>query len=452
MAALGFKKIQLDKLISLKELLSICSNIFGFCFLQDNGKPFIGLLPAQYWMINSSNTGFIRQANGHYLPATSPFNMSFSNQDITPIDSSKTIEFTGGFISFVSYDYAKTNILNTHPKMSPYPEMIMGEYDVFLRQENQTWVLHINHDLIHTYYIEQLIHKLTQPEVLEQFNICTFQSTFQSRWHKDQYHQAFDKVINYLYAGDCYQINLTQEFTSKMSTGKILSLLPELLDLTQAPYAGYIAFDAFELLSCSPELFIEFSNNRLLKTRPIKGTLPRHTNPSIDKNLKQQLANSEKDQAENLMIVDLLRNDLSIFAENGSVKVPQLFEIESFAQVHHMVSEIHATLKPDVNPFDVLMSALPGGSITGAPKIRAMEIIDEIEGNNRGAYCGSLGYFNYDGTGRFNILIRSIQRYGDDVSVWAGGGITVASDVDAEYQETLDKVSAILEVLNQYVE
>jgi para-aminobenzoate synthetase component 1 len=170
----------------------------------------------------------------------------------------------------------------------------------------------------------------------------------------------------------------------------------------------------------------------------------------LDEQSKQTLKASEKDQAENVMIVDLLRNDLSVYAETGSVKTPKLFNIESFNQVHHMVSEVEATLKADVNPFEVLMSALPGGSITGAPKIRAMQIIAELEGAARGAYCGSMGYFNFDGTGSWNILIRSIQKYQEDVSLWAGGGITISSDCNAEYQECFDKVSAMLDLLNTW--
>jgi len=249
-------------------------------------------------------------------------------------------------------------------------------------------------------------------------------------------------------AGDCYQINLTQEFIAK-AQGSLLSRAEHLWSLTDAPYAGYLKLDDFELLSCSPELFIEFNQQQLI-TRPIKGTMPRFDDPELDAASKQKLKASEKDQAENVMIVDLLRNDLSVYAETGSVKTNKLFEIESFNQVHHMVSEIEATLKPDVNPFEVLMSALPGGSITGAPKIRAMQIIEELEGAPRGAYCGSLGYFNFDGSGRWNILIRSIQKFQDELSVWAGGGITIASDCDAEYQECFDKVSAMLDLLNTW--
>lgn len=150
------------------------------------------------------------------------------------------------------------------------------------------------------------------------------------------------------------------------------------------------------------------------------------------------------------MIVDLLRNDLSVYAETGSVNTTKLFEIESFNQVHHMVSEITATLKEQVNPMQMLLSALPGGSITGAPKIRAMQIIEELEGAPRGAYCGSLGYFNFDGTGCWNILIRSIQKYQDELSIWAGGGITIASDAEAEYQECFDKISAMLDLFNTW--
>mgnify|MGYP002661820046 FL=1 len=178
--------------------------------------------------------------------------------------------------------------------------------------------------------------------------------------------------------------------------------------------------------------------------------MPRFDDPKQDQASKAKLSNSEKDQAENVMIVDLLRNDLSVYAETGSVKTTKLFEIESFNQVHHMISEITATLNQDVNPMQMLLSALPGGSITGAPKIRAMQIIEELEGASRGAYCGSLGYFNFDGTGRWNILIRSIQKYQDQLSVWAGGGITIASDAEAEYQECFDKISAMLDLLNTW--
>jgi len=193
----------------------------------------------------------------------------------------------------------------------------------------------------------------------------------------------------------------------------LLETAEQFWQLTNAPYAGYLKIGEFELLSCSPELFIDFQAQQQIVTRPIKGTMPRYSDPILDVESKQRLSQSEKDQAENLMIVDLLRNDLSVYAEIGTVKTNKLFEIESFEQVHHMVSEIQANLKSEIQPMQMLLKALPGGSITGAPKIRAMQIIAELEQQPRGAYCGSLGYFNQDGTGRWNILsvqYKSISR------------------------------------------
>lgn len=445
-----FFVFQLDTYVNLEHILSQLSDCFGLVYLQDKDHPFVGIFPKTFITLQKDFVSLQRTIEFNYITQKeAQFKLSC---EFDTISTKHGLEhgFNGGYVAFISYDYAKKQFIKPqHQNHST--QLILAEYDIFIKPVNGRWCLHVAEHLKNHSFILNLLNNLNTP-LADNLDTCHFANFFKPRWSKHDYKQAFNVVQNYLYAGDCYQINLTQEFSAKIQSGKILSLIPQLLELSQAPYAGYIAFDDFELLSCSPELFIEFDKNGLLKTRPIKGTLPRGSSTLEDEKLKQQLANSEKDQAENLMIVDLLRNDLSLYAETGSVKVPKLFEIESFAQVHHMVSEIHATLKPQVNPFDVLMSALPGGSITGAPKIRAMEIIDEIEGNNRGAYCGSLGYFNYDGTGRFNILIRSVQRYDDDVSVWAGGGITVASDVDAEYQETLDKVSAILDVLNQYAE
>lgn len=292
-------------------------------------------------------------------------------------------------------------------------------------------------------YIQNLLNQNKIRPTFQLISPCT------SRWTKTVYSKAFQKIQDYIIAGDCYQINLTQEFNGR-AQGSLLATAQAFWTLTEAPYAGYLRIGDFELLSCSPELFIDFETKRKIITKPIKGTMPRFTDPVLDEQSRQTLKASEKDQAENVMIVDLLRNDLSVYAETGSVKTPKLFSIESFNQVHHMVSEVEATLKADINPFEVLMSALPGGSITGAPKIRAMQIIEELEGAPRGAYCGSMGYFNFDGTGSWNILIRSIQKYQEDISLWAGGGITISSDCDAEYQECFDKVSAMLDLLNTW--
>ncbi|KAA8735123.1 anthranilate synthase component I family protein [Acinetobacter qingfengensis] len=421
------------------------SQYFGFVFLQDQDQPFFACYPKQLQLPDDQQL-WQRQADFSYVNHTQANIISIqfngSNQQ------QQALSFQGGYIAFISYDFAAAQwIKPKHPVSQP--TIIIAEYDLIIKQVQDQWILFCDSTLTNHPKILQLIEVIGQVTVPE-VPLFTLKHAMQARWQKQHYQQAFTQVQNYLHAGDCYQINLTQEFFTEIQSGKLLSLLPELLDLTQAPFAGYIAYEQFELLSCSPELFIEFSSDGKIITRPIKGTLPRHADPKQDQALKQQLSQSEKDQAENLMIVDLLRNDLSVYAKTGSVNVPSLFEIESFAQVHHMVSEIQATLKPNIDPWQMLLSALPGGSITGAPKIRAMQIIDELEGDARGAYCGSLGYFNYDGSGRFNILIRSLQRYQNQLSIWAGGGITVASQCEAEYQECLDKVSALLNFINQH--
>ena len=307
-----------------------------------------------------------------------------------------------------------------------------------------------------------------------------------AQWNKDDYQRAFAQTQYYLQQGDCYQINLTQAWQGYINnsahnyktTPVLIDYLPSLQQNTQAPFAGYLGVNGlknnsenghsktdslnsvgFELLSCSPELFFTFIKDRqtgqnYIRTKPIKGTMPRSIDATQDAALKQQLIDSDKDRAENVMIVDLLRNDLGKYAKVGSVKVPQLFAIESFSNVHHMVSTITAELKADTHPLAVLFGSLPAGSITGTPKKRAVEIISELEATPRGAYCGTLGYMNFDGSGQWNVLIRTLQAgmNADDekqVSLWAGGGITIASDCASEYQECLDKVGNLLQVLVQ---
>ena len=310
------------------------------------------------------------------------------------------------------------------------------------------------------------------------------------KWQKSDYQRAFAKTQRYLVQGDCYQINLTQAWQGSLNSFKhngnavtnLIDYLPALHRNTQAPFAGYIGLTQaehanvnqysnshinpthantvnFELLSCSPELFFTFikdnqTGTHHIRTKPIKGTRPRSINAEQDLLLKQQLIDSAKDRAENVMIVDLLRNDLGKYAKTGSVKVPQLFTIESFSNVHHMVSTITAELKPNTHPLAVLFGSLPAGSITGTPKKRAVEIISELESTPRGAYCGTMGYMNFDGSGQWNVLIRTLQanrfKSGEtQVSLWAGGGITIASDCNEEYQECLDKVGNLLSVLAQ---
>ncbi len=443
---------QLKKKISLNgknaaEILKNLQGLTGLIYLNDNNNPIIGFLPQQYILIQNKNDLVFQRQNFNEYKNISKSNqlLDFIQLKENNLKENKSItSFNGGYIGFISYDFAAHQFINGQNHIQP--SLFLGQYRSFLKYIDNDWYFfsYEENALDLFTYIEK---ELETPIVNNSKNTFKLKNAIQPRWSKEQYFEAFYKIQEYIKAGDCYQINLTQEFKANF-IGSLLNKAEDLWNLTNAPYAGYLKLDQFELLSCSPELFIEFNQNKQIKTRPIKGTMPRYESIERDFISKQTLKNSQKDQAENVMIVDLLRNDLSIYANTGSVKTTQLFEIESFNQVHHMVSEIVATLKDDINPMQMLLSALPGGSITGAPKIRAMQIIEELEEEARGAYCGTLGYFNFDGTGRWNILIRSFQQYQNQLSLWAGGGITIASNAEAEYQESLDKISAMLNLMN----
>lgn len=473
-----YHSIDLHSRIGFEQLFDYCRDKFGFVFLQDNDRPVMAFLPKTYRVFLPSYQVIHIKEKKQYIIKTYTRQESFLYQNsqsnssevldffpqIKPSMKNKDpIGFTGGYISFISYDMAAEQQeihLQQHQKnntasRSYKATAILGEYDIFLKFTGTHWRFHYHKSLTGNIHIAEILEAMSRHYYADNTHQFTLSKGFNPRWTKYTYTKAFTKIQSYLQTGDCYQVNLTQPFDSQLKTGQLLDLLPDLVNLSKAPFAGYISHrdfgdGHFELLSCSPELFLSFEEHRILKTRPIKGTMPRHEHPAIDEQLKIMLKNSEKDKAENLMIVDLLRNDLSIHAKVGSVKTPKLFEVETFEHIHHLVSEIEVELKNDYHLFEILFSALPGGSITGAPKIRAMQIIDEVEAGRRGAYCGTLGYLNYDGTGRFNVLIRSIQRHQQNIELWAGGGITVASDVNSEYDECLNKIDVLLNYFKQY--
>lgn len=446
--------------LSVKNMLLRLQNYNGLFFLQNSQHPVIGLLPKKQWFFNQSDAFLESSRNGlqvckqqknenlaSYLQnfwqhAQADFLQSLSVNSKNPTASSTG--FHGGLLGLISYDQAAAQHVQLRPHV-PLPSMF-GEYDIFFKQEKDCWILYGSDSPALSPIYQHIIAHIQLPLLQDTLNLS---SPFKNCWSFQQYSHAFYQVQHYLKQGDCYQVNLTQPFKAAAS-GTLIDAIDDLLQLSNAPYAGYVRMNNTEVLSCSPELFIAFKPEGKFVTSPIKGTRPRHTDTTLDQQQKQRLIDSEKDRSENLMIVDLLRNDLGKYAQTGSVKVTSLFHIESFAQVHHMVSDIEATLKTDSSPLQVLLDSLPGGSITGAPKIRAMQIIDELEYEARGAYCGSMGYLNYDNTGCFNILIRTLQKQDNTITAWAGGGITIASTCEAEYQECFDKISAILNCLNQY--
>jgi len=271
------------------------------------------------------------------------------------------------------------------------------------------------------------------------------QSDFTGNLPEAEYNHCFGQVQEHIHAGNCYQINLTREFQARYS-GSPWCAYQQLRRELSAPMGCYLEVDDWALLSLSPERFIRAIGNQV-ETKPIKGTRPRHLDAARDEAQRQALQNSVKDRAENLMIVDLLRNDLGRTCEVGSVAVQKLFAVESFSNVHHMVSTVAGTLAQGMDPLDLLLGAFPGGSITGAPKHHAMEIIDQLEPHSREFYCGSVLYLDVCGRMDSNILIRSLVAQNGSIRCWGGGGVVADSTAPAEYQEIQDKIGNILKIL-----
>jgi aminodeoxychorismate synthase component I len=250
------------------------------------------------------------------------------------------------------------------------------------------------------------------------------------------------RIKEWIAAGDIYQVNLSQSFEAEVSGGSLFALYETLRDASPAPMAAWLALDGREVLCSSPETFLKISG-RGIETRPIKGTRPRFADPDEDRRSAYELQTSAKEIAELVMITDLLRNDLGQVCEFGSVEVSEMLQLESLAQVHHLVSTVIGTLRPETDAIEALAACFPGGSITGAPKKRAMEIIRELEAKPRGIYCGAIGWLGYHGESSFNIAIRTLIRDGDRLRYQVGAGIVADSDPAGEYEETLQKAAGI---------
>jgi para-aminobenzoate synthetase component 1 len=267
-----------------------------------------------------------------------------------------------------------------------------------------------------------------------------------SNFSREAYAAAFRRVQHHIRVGDCYQVNLTQRFSAR-AEGDAWHAYLKLREINPAPFAAFLDLPDGRIACSSPELFLRVDGDRV-ETKPIKGTRPRAADSARDAALVDELRDSAKDRAENVMIVDLLRNDLGKACVPGSVQVTKLFDVESFASVHQLVSTVEGRLAPGKHALDLLAGCFPGGSITGAPKVRAMQIIEDLEPQRRGVYCGCIGYVGFDGNMQLNIAIRTLVQHGANVYAWAGGGVVADSEVDAEYQETFDKAAALLAVLD----
>ncbi|MFM5739289.1 aminodeoxychorismate synthase component I [Aeromonas veronii] len=356
------------------------------------------------------------------------------------------LPFIGGALGLFGYDLGRR--FERLPVQAAadiaVPDMAVGIYDWALLRNVATgdW------QLVHWGDEAGLAKRLTWLEQQQTKPALAFalQGSWQSNMSRAEYGEKFARIQEYLAAGDCYQINLTQRFSAPYQ-GDEWQAYCLLATANKAPFSAFIRLPDSALLSLSPERFL-LLDGRHIETKPIKGTRPRHPDPAIDRQVAQELAQADKDRSENLMIVDLLRNDIGRVSLPGSVSVPHLFAVESFPAVHHLVSTIHGELDARWQGVDLLRACFPGGSITGAPKIRAMEIIEELEPQRRNAYCGSIGYLSQHGRMDTSICIRTLIAEAGRLHCWAGGGIIADSDADSEYQETYDKVARILPPLS----
>ena len=363
-----------------------------------------------------------------------------------------TLPFAGGAIGYFGYDLARRlERLPVHADDAErIPEMAVGIYDwavVVDHLERRAWLAGDGRDPETDIRWGALVERFSAPTRERSRAPFRIGSAITSNLSRERYAQAFYRIERYIAEGDCYQVNLAQRFSAQ-ATGDPWLAYQALRVINPAPFSAYLATPYAQILSASPERFLKVENGRV-EAKPIKGTRPRAGHARLDAELAEALRTSEKDRAENVMIVDLLRNDLSKNCRLGSVKVPRLFDVESFATVHHLVSTVTGELAPGRDAIDLLGGSFPGGSITGAPKLRAMEIIEELEPNRRGVYCGAIGYIGYDGNMDLNIAIRTLVYSRGEVRFWAGGGIVADSRMEDEYQETFDKAAAMLKLLHQ---
>lgn len=360
------------------------------------------------------------------------------------------LPFNGGAIGLFGYELGRElEGLSSQPESDPvFPNLLVGIY---------SWAIISDHNLQRTYLLIrpetpdalrcELLARIAAEPVPVPASHFSIKEPWRQNFSHSDYASAFTKLQNYIRAGDCYQVNLARRFQTCYD-GDPLTAYLALRPITAAPFSAYLETEHGAVLCLSPERLLSAQNRNLL-TQPIKGTIARADDTEVDKQRAQDLLASEKNRAENLMIVDLLRNDLGRSCEPGSIQVEQLFELQSYATVHHLVSSISGKLRDDLQPLDALRNCFPGGSITGAPKHRAMQIIDELEPDSRAVFCGAIGYISVCGRMDTNLTIRTLLAQRGQLFAWAGGGIVADSDCDEEFEETRSKIEPLLRGLEQ---
>jgi para-aminobenzoate synthetase component 1 len=402
-------------------------------------------LMADPWARLRSTAALTEQAigNGPWQPAAGDV-LSASRQLLAPF-AAATIAglppFQGGAAGYIGYDWGRVLERLPSPRYADLdvPDVMLGLYDWVIAWDHRAgraWIVSTGMPEAGSARAQRAAARAAEVETWLQGGKAGGRESGNASLKSPS-----------ILAGDIFQANLSQRFEAPLQE-PAAALYQRLRRVNPAPFAAYLAFDDVELLSASPERFLRVDAvTRNVETRPIKGTRPRGTGPMHDAALGQALAESEKDRAENVMIVDLLRNDLSRVCRPGTVRAPELFALEHHPTVHHLVSTVTGTLEEGRDAADLLRATFPGGSITGAPKVRAMEIIAELEPTRRATYCGSIGYLGLDGALDTSIVIRSFLLRRGIAYFQAGGGIVADSEPAAEYQETLDKALGLMDAL-----
>ena len=473
---------QLPKL-SIEHALERMSALPG-CLLLESSKP-VGAFERKplerysFLMADPFETIVVPVGNKEPLAKIESLLMRYATDTIAGLPPMQ-----GGVAGMFSYDLNQSfeKIPAAEHDEFELPAIVVGAYDVVIAWdhfENKIWLISQGFPETESAareirateradFFEQILHGDTEPKNSSSIGSASSTKLSASRFtgqfpcsHRNlpqlisnfsalDYTAAVQKCIDYIVAGDVFQINLSQRLMHPVTTDS-LTLYRRLRACNPAPFSCYFDIAAIsetdaQIISASPERLVS-ARDRTVETRPIKGTRPRTGQPMVDIREQERLMSSEKDRAENLMIVDLMRNDLATVCEDDSICVTQLCQLESYQSVLHLVSAVEGKLKPESSLCDLLAAIFPGGSITGAPKIRAMEIIAELERTSRGAYCGSIGYLGFDGSADLNILIRTITASQGWWQVPVGGGVVVQSDPVAEYEETWTKAASMLQAM-----
>lgn len=447
---MGLVKIEFNSSLNAFEVYSLFKDKIDTILLDSSKEDkklskysFIGINPFLKFEVKNENV----YINGDIIEGDA-FNILENLINEYKNDIEDTIPFLSGAIGYISYDTGRLleSLPNTAKEDFSIPDMRFIFYKniiIFDLINNKKYITDLDGDIKN---IHNILKVIDNGEKIADEIVCEkSENIFYSNFVKEDYKKVVAKLKDYIVSGDVYIANMTQRFWC-YNNDDSFNIYKKLRSINKAPFSAYLNFEDFQIISSSPERFVQVINNKA-HTRPIKGTRPRGNDKKEDEINKLELINSEKDKAELLMVVDLERNDFSKVCKPHTVKVTENFKLEEYATVFHLVSTVEGKLKDNVSSVRCIKECFPGGSITGTPKIRAMEIIEELEKVKRNIYTGSIGYFDFRGNCDFNIVIRTILKKDNKAYFGVGGGITYDSVEEDEYNETLDKARALMRVL-----